>query len=746
MTFSEHQRYVYELDPTSVVLDVGAYEGTFTREISRRYDCHVLAFEPIRRHYETVSALAGPKVQVFDFGIGATDRTERIAVNGDGSSIFTADRSPIAGGASTGEASTNAETEQIEIRSLARVLETLELGYVDLLKLNVEGCEYEILEHLLSEGLAERFGNIQVQFHDVVPDAAARRDAIREQLAATHRVSYDEPFVWESHERRRARHQLAVAALFRNEARYLQEWIEYHRMIGVEHFWLYDDASSDGWREVLAPHLDTGLVEVIDWPVPSRNDYMRLQVEAQRDAVRRACGRARWLALIDVDEYLLPVKDDTVVSCLERHYWEASAVYVNWRNFGTGGVHLEREGPTLFSLTACAEALHPRNSVGKSIVRPEHVRAEELWYAHHAVLKPGRAYCDGDGQPIPPGENQPELDGKHHASLIRLNHYPLRDESSFRSVRLGGGGRVVLEQEALLWEHYEAFSQEHDETIAEFIRERHPARYRALWGRPAEDWPRLGPYVSAHLLGRLGNNLFQIAAASAAAWDNGAEPVFPELDPASPQNRHVLFRCNVAPDVGEWVDWREPSYAYAPIEYRPNQRLVGYFQSERYFAHHRARIRGLFKPTPADAAHIRGTYGDLLDRSETVGVQLRYYRDEDAETYPQYGARYLELAAAHFPATTTFVLSSDNLEYARASIPATMSNVVVLEGEPDYIDLFVLSLCSHNIIGNSSFGWWAAWLNENPDKRVIRPEHWVNGLPAQDVCPPEWLALAAPED
>ena len=92
------------------------------------------------------------------------------------------------------------------------------------------------------------------------------------------------------------------------------------------------------------------------------------------------------------------------------------------------------------------------------------------------------------------------------------------------------------------------------------------------------------------------------------------------------------------------------------------------------------------------------------------------------------------------------MLSSDNLEYARASIPPAMRNVVVLEGEPDYIDLFVLSLCRHNIIGNSSFGWWAAWLNENPGKRVIRPEYWVNGLPAQDVCPPEWLALAAPED
>lgn len=736
MPFSEHQRYVYELEPTSVVLDVGAYEGAFTREIIRRHGCRVYAFEPIARHFEALSALDAPNLQVFDFGIGGNDRTERISLSGDSSSVFAVD------GRSEGEA----PSEQIQIRSLAHVLETLDLHYVDLLKLNVEGCEYEILEHLLDSGLAERFGDIQVQFHRLVPDADARRDAIRERLAATHRVTYEEPFVWENHRRRRPRAQLALAAMFRNEARYLEEWIEYHRMVGVERFWLYDDQSSDDWRSVLAPYLEQGLAEVIDWPVPGRNDYMRRQVEAQRDAVQRACGQARWLALIDVDEYLLPLADDTVARCLERHYAEADAVYVNWRNFGTGGVHLERAGPTLFKLTACAEEFHSHNSVGKSIVRPEQVLARELWYAHHAVLRPGACYYDGDGEPIPDGKSQPELDGKHHERLLRLNHYPLRDEGSFRSVRLGAGDRVTVADEHLQWEHYEAFSLERDEAILDFIRDRHPARYRGLWGRPAEDWPTLGPYLSAHMLGRLGNNMFQIAAASAAAWDNGAEPVFPELDPDSEPYRHVLMRCNVAPDSVEWVDWREPSYAYSPIEYRPNQRLVGYFQSERYFVHHRERISALFAPTPTDAAQVGETYGELLERPDTVGVQLRYYRDEDAETYPQYGEQYLRLAAEQFPSSTTFVLSSDNLDYARASIPAAMKHVVVLEGEPDYVDLFVLSACRHNIIGNSSFGWWAAWLNANPAKRVIRPERWVNGLPAQDVCPADWLALDAPED
>jgi FkbM family methyltransferase len=736
--FTEQRRYEYELGPTSVVLDVGAYEGTFTRTIHERYGCEVYAFEPIRRHYETVKALAGPSVEVFNFGIGASDRTERISVRGDSSSIFARAHAEL-------DASAR-ESEQIEIRGLAGVLEALDLRYVDLLKLNVEGCEYEILEQILRDGLAECFENIQVQFHELVPDAHVRREAIREGLARTHRLTYDEPCVWENHERVRERYRLAAATLFRNEARFLQEWIEYHLMVGVEHFWLYDDASTDGWREVLAPYLDAGTVEVIDWPVPTRDHYMGRQVEAQRDAIERASGQARWLALIDVDEYLLPLAEDTVVGCLDHDYTAASAVYVNWRNFGTGGVHFDHAGPTLTRLTACAERLHSRNSVGKSIVRPERVAAEQLWYPHHVPLKPRSTYYDGDGRPIAPGKLQPELDGKVHDSLIRLNHYSMRDEAFFRSTRIGTGSRVVLEQEALLWEHHAAFSEHEDEEIVEFIRERHPASYAALWGRPAKDWPMLGPYVSARIYGRLGNNLFQIAAASAAAWDNGAEPVFPDLDPTSEQYGHVLFRCNVGPDLGEWPEWNEPSFAYSPIEYAPNRRIVGYFQSERYFAHHRERIKSLFKASASDAAHIEQTYGELLSRPRTVGVQLRYYRDEDAETYPQYGARYLELAAAQFPSDTTFVLSSDNLEHLRASIPASMKDAVVLEGEPDYIDLYVLSRCRDNVISNSTFGWWAAWLNEHAQKRVIRPRRWINGLPEDDVCPPEWTAIDAPED
>ncbi len=722
MSFSEDQRYAYALGPASVVLDVGAHRGTFTRQISELYGSRVYAFEPVREFREELEALSLENVRVFDFGIGGTDRIDTISVLGDGSSVFReGDRQ-----------------ETIEVRSLERVLDELELRYVDLLKLNVEGCEYEILEHILDRRLADRFEHIQVQFHALVPDAEARRQAIRERLAESHRTTYDVPFVWESHSRFPGRVELGIAAVIRADQTRLEEWIEYHRLVGVQRFWLYDNSPQEVRRQVLEPLVEAGLVELIDWPVVRRGDLIERQLEAFGDVLRRAVGEVRWLALIDLDEFLLPLEDDTVTACLDRRFAGASAVYVNWRNFGTGGVRFDRKEPILGRLTAASDRLHPRNAVGKSILRPEAVRVEHYWNPHHVPLL-GGAYANGDGEAVPSDHNQPVLDGKVHDGLLRINHYAHGDEAAFRTTRLRD-----VSDEWLVWEHYAAFSEEQDTRIIDFLRERHPASYDALWGRPAEEWPECGPYVSAKLIGRLGNNLFEIAAASALAWDNGAEAVFPELSSSSPYES-VLRRCDPGPVDRDWVDWQEPSYAYSPIPYQPGIRLGGYYQSERYFAHQRARIVELFAPAPEHRVALRERYGDLLAHPETVAVQLRYYREDDpyGSIYPQYGREYLELASTHFSPSAQFVVSTNNPEFARANLPAQMENAVILDDD-DCLELHVLASCRDAIITNSSFGWWAAWLNEHPSKRVVRPAIWVYGLPADDVCPPEWIALDAP--
>jgi hypothetical protein len=177
--------------------------------------------------------------------------------------------------------------------------------------------------------------------------------------------------------------------------------------------------------------------------------------------------------------------DGTVPQCLARHFSDASAVYVSWRNFGTGGVHLAEGEPYLFRLTACAERDHPCNAVGKSIVRPDRVRIPEVSYPHHFPLEPGATYYDGDGQALEIVDSEPVLDAKHHDRYIRINHYPTRDENYFRGVRLQRTEGLPRES-WLEWEHYSEYSVSRDLAITEFIRDHHPSAYKALWGRRQE--------------------------------------------------------------------------------------------------------------------------------------------------------------------------------------------------------------------------------------------------------------------
>ena len=229
-------------------------------------------------------------------------------------------------------------------------------------------------------------------------------------------------------------YELAIAAVFRNEGPYLKEWIEYHRMMGVEHFWLYNDLSADNYEEVLAPYVEQGIIELIQgFSSHMPNFFITNQIIAYLDAVNRAKGNTKWLALIDVDEFIFPRRESSIIECLREHYEKFGGVYVNWRHFGTGGVRLERGDPILSRLFCCSLDTHSRNSAGKSIVRPEQVT--QIWNPHHMVLEPDQYYGYGDGYSIGRTELDLKLDGLQHFDLLMLNHYTMRDESFYRNVR-----------------------------------------------------------------------------------------------------------------------------------------------------------------------------------------------------------------------------------------------------------------------------------------------------------------------
>jgi FkbM family methyltransferase len=178
-------RLNYDLSPHSVVLDVGGFEGQWASDIFGMYLCDVHVFEPVKEHFELLSLryLRNKNIHVYPFGLGASHRKESIAVAGDASSFMR-----------TGAD----EAEWVDIVAASEFLNEHFPGSIDLIKINIEGAEYELLEHLIGDGIIARLKNIQVQFHDFVPHAVERMRQIQKELGATHRLTYQYLFVWEN--------------------------------------------------------------------------------------------------------------------------------------------------------------------------------------------------------------------------------------------------------------------------------------------------------------------------------------------------------------------------------------------------------------------------------------------------------------------------------------------------------------------------------------------------------------------
>jgi FkbM family methyltransferase len=178
-----------ELGPRSIVLDLGGFHGDFSLRIHGKYGATCHCFEVVPSLCDGIRAVVGanPAIFVHPFGLAGTTREEDIFFAEEGSSTL---------------CNRAEEANRLRIR-LVRAADWLQenLGDrpVDLMKVNIEGGEYELLEHLLDTGLVQRMRNIQVQFHeDVIPHATARMEAIQSRLSKTHRLTFQEVFVWDN--------------------------------------------------------------------------------------------------------------------------------------------------------------------------------------------------------------------------------------------------------------------------------------------------------------------------------------------------------------------------------------------------------------------------------------------------------------------------------------------------------------------------------------------------------------------
>lgn len=127
------------------------------------------------------------------------------------------------------------------------------------------------------------------------------------------------------------KYNVSICAIFKDEAPYLKEWIEFHKIVGVDHFYLYNNKSSDNYLEILQPYMDEGLVEIKDWP------KAQSQMEAYKDFMDTKARETKWVGFIDLDEYVIPNKYDNIYDFLKK-FKNKPSVIIYWKYMGSSGL------------------------------------------------------------------------------------------------------------------------------------------------------------------------------------------------------------------------------------------------------------------------------------------------------------------------------------------------------------------------------------------------------------------------
>lgn len=243
------------------------------------------------------------------------------------------------------------------------------------------------------------------------------------------------------HDHTSPQYYLAVCAIAKNEGPYFQEWIEWHRKQGVEKFYIYDNESTDGTREILAPYVEAGVVEYRYWPGKKQ------QLAAYDDCFERHRLETRWLAVIDLDEFIVPVKDGSIPAFLKRME-QFSVVEINWLVYGSGGARTRQAGGVMERFHRHSLPEHRLNTHVKSIADPRRVCS--MVGCHEAARLSGRA-ADSHGVPLRKGFR----DRKPQQDVIRINHYAVKSYEEFLAKRARGRARVTSLRDMGYFEQYD---------------------------------------------------------------------------------------------------------------------------------------------------------------------------------------------------------------------------------------------------------------------------------------------------
>ncbi len=274
--------------------------------------------------------------------------------------------------------------------------------------------------------------------------------------------------------RQQEMYRLSICAIFKDEAPYLKEWIEFHKLQGVEHFFLYNNNSSDDYLNVLQSYILSNEVTVIEWPYTYQpvNEgnalpWIAIQTGAYTDCIKKYGDKTCWLAVIDIDEFLFCLTGQALPDFLQN-YKKYGGVGVNWLYFGTSYVESLPEGSLMIEhLTRCAPKDDLSHSLVKSIVQPKYVESSRT--AHTFNYKKGFFAVDVDGNRLSGLLNE-LLMGKPSYDRLRIHHYWTRTESYFSRCKIASrNARRTYDDETVLRQRSMILNLDLDETILQFV-------------------------------------------------------------------------------------------------------------------------------------------------------------------------------------------------------------------------------------------------------------------------------------
>jgi hypothetical protein len=229
-------------------------------------------------------------------------------------------------------------------------------------------------------------------------------------------------------------YDLAICAISRDDERFIKEWVAFHKLVGVQHFYIFCHGNWNAYEEVLQEFIASGEVDLISTDAYNRFGdrdnliaFNQVQCQAYSDIITITKGKVKWLAVIDSDEFLFSPVEDNLRAFLAKYerFPNIGGISANWQMFGTSWIpKLPLNRTCLESLIGCAPRLASPNIHVKTIVRPETVR--HYVNPHYPIYRSHFKQVNTDFVSFQ-GPFSPYV----QVNQLRINHYWTRDQDFY---------------------------------------------------------------------------------------------------------------------------------------------------------------------------------------------------------------------------------------------------------------------------------------------------------------------------